>query len=133
MGHARSARNASTIIRKRSILVRAKHNRCFPGDEGEKPWAYTIAGEALGELAFTLPARDEQKSRKVRQQLWARDVKISNGGKSRSTSMSSRTVARSRPELSISVREQREAVRQATFLARPLDARNGDDHGVPVR
>jgi hypothetical protein len=60
-------------------LVRAKHNRCLPDGDGEKLWAYTTAGQAAGEIAFTLPARDEQKSRKVRQQLWAREVNISNG------------------------------------------------------
>jgi hypothetical protein len=60
-------------------LVRAKHNRCLPDGDGEKLWAYTTIGEAIGEIAFTMPARDEQKSRKVRQQLWARKVEISNG------------------------------------------------------
>ena len=60
-------------------LVRAKHNRCLPEGDGEKLWAYTTAGEALGEITFTLPARGDQKSRKVRQQLWAREVKISTG------------------------------------------------------
>lgn len=60
-------------------LVRAKHNRCLPDGDGEKLWAHTTAGEALGEITFTMPARDEQKSRKVRQQLWARALEISNG------------------------------------------------------
>jgi hypothetical protein len=60
-------------------LVRAKHNRCLPEGDGEKLWAYTTAGEALGEITFTLPARGDHKSRKVRQQLWAREVKISAG------------------------------------------------------
>jgi hypothetical protein len=60
-------------------LVRAKHNRCLPDGDGAKLWAYTTAGEAAGEITFTLPARDKQKARKVRQQLWAREVNISNG------------------------------------------------------
>lgn len=58
-------------------LVRAKHNRCLP--DGEKLWAHTTSGEAMGEITFTMPARDGQKSRKVRQQLWAREVGISAG------------------------------------------------------
>lgn len=57
-------------------LVRAKHNRCLPDGDGAKLWAYTTAGQAAGEIAFTLPARDDQKSRKVRQQLWVREVSI---------------------------------------------------------
>ena len=60
-------------------LVRAKHNRCLPDGDGEKLWAHTSAGAALGEITFTMPARDEQKSRKVRQQLWTRQISISNG------------------------------------------------------
>lgn len=60
-------------------LVRAKHNRCLPDGDGEKLWAHTTAGVALGEIAFTMPAKDEQKSRKVRQQLWTRQGSVSNG------------------------------------------------------
>lgn len=60
-------------------LVRAKHNRCLSDGDGEKLWAHTTAGAALGEISFTMPARDEQKSRKVLQQLWTRQVSISNG------------------------------------------------------
>lgn len=58
-------------------LVRAKHNRCLP--EGEKLWAHTCAGEPLGEIVFTLGSRHGQKAREVRQQLWARPVKIPAG------------------------------------------------------
>ncbi|MEC5161771.1 hypothetical protein RCH08_002915 [Janthinobacterium sp. CG_S6] len=57
----------------------AKHNRCLPDGDGEKLWAHTTAGEAMGEITFTMPAREEQKARKVRQQLWARTLEISNG------------------------------------------------------
>ena len=60
-------------------LVRAKHNRCLPDGDGEKLWAHTSAGAALGEITFTMPGRDDQKARKVRQQLWAREVSIANG------------------------------------------------------
>jgi hypothetical protein len=60
-------------------LVRAKHNRCLPEGEGEKLWAYTTAGEAMGEIAFTLPGGGKQKARKVCQQLWARKVELSDG------------------------------------------------------
>lgn len=82
--------------------VRAKHNRCLPDGDGDKLWTHTSAGAALGEITFTMPARDEQKSRKVRQQLWERRVSdfarhdgTGRAGKSRSISMSSRMAARS--------------------------------------
>jgi hypothetical protein len=64
-------------------LVRAKHNRCLP--DGDKLWAYTTTGTALGEIAFTVPAREKQKARTVRQQLWARTVEISDGKAGRVT------------------------------------------------
>ncbi len=58
-------------------LVRAKHNRCLPG--GEKLWAHTSAGEALGEIAFTMPSRHGQKAREVRQELWAQRLELPAG------------------------------------------------------
>lgn len=58
-------------------LVRAKHNRCLP--EGQKLWSHTCAGEALGEIAFTMASRHGQKARKVRQQLWAKRLDIPAG------------------------------------------------------
>ena len=64
-------------------LVRAKHNRCLPDEDGEKLWAHTTNGAALGEITFTMPARGTQKSRSVRQQLWARAVEISDGKRGR--------------------------------------------------
>jgi Transposase Tn5 dimerisation domain/Transposase DNA-binding len=64
-------------------LVRAKHNRCLPG--GDTLWAYTTTGAALGEITFTIPAREKQKARCVRQQLWARTVEISDGKDARVT------------------------------------------------
>lgn len=71
-------------------LVRAKHNRaCLPdadslpddgsSPEGQKLWAYTTVGEPLGEITFTMPARDKLCARTVRQQLWSRRVEISAG------------------------------------------------------
>ena len=51
-------------------LVRAKHDRCLPGDDGAKLWASTASGEPLGEITFVTGARESQKSRTVRQQLW---------------------------------------------------------------
>lgn len=62
-------------------LVRAKHNRCLPEADGNKLWDHATAGQALGEIAFTMPGREKQKARTVRQQLWARAVDIADGSK----------------------------------------------------
>ena len=64
-------------------LVRAKHDRCLPDEDGAKLWEHTTSGEALGEIAFTMPARGMQKARPVRQQLWARTVEIADGKRER--------------------------------------------------
>ncbi len=48
-------------------------------------WAHASAGAALGEITFTLGARDKQKARTVRQQLWNRAVEISDGAGGRIT------------------------------------------------
>lgn len=58
-------------------LVRATHNRCLP--DGEKLWAHTLSSAPLGEITFTMATRHGVKSRKVRQQLWARSVQIPAG------------------------------------------------------
>ena len=58
-------------------LVRAQHNRNLP--DGEKLWTRTCKGKALGEIIFTMPARDGKKAREVRQQLWAKRVRIPAG------------------------------------------------------
>lgn len=58
-------------------LIRAKHNRCLP--EGGKLWAAVLAGTALGEIEFTLGARQGQAERRVQQQVWAQRVDISDG------------------------------------------------------
>jgi hypothetical protein len=75
-------------------LVRAKYNRCLPGENGEKLWEHTSSGEALGEIAFMMPTRGTQKARPVRQQLWARAVEISDGkrGRINATSIVAREV-----------------------------------------
>lgn len=46
---------------------------------------HTSAGAALGEINFTMAARDTQTARTVRQQLWARSVEISDGKAGRIT------------------------------------------------
>ena len=80
----RRARELDTPV---DWLVRAKHNRCLPdGDgDGDKLWAHTSAGAPLGEITFTMAARDKQKARTVRQQLWTRSVEISDGKAGRIT------------------------------------------------
>ncbi|WGG52761.1 IS4 family transposase [Rugamonas sp. DEMB1] len=55
-------------------LVRAKTDRALP--DGEKLWAHTLDGAPVGEISFTIGARDKQKGRKVRQQLWAKRVEL---------------------------------------------------------
>jgi hypothetical protein len=60
-------------------LVRAKHDRCLPDTNGTKLWATTTSVEPLGEITFVTGARANQKSRTVRQQLWARSVEIADG------------------------------------------------------
>lgn len=66
-------------------LVRAKHNRCLPDGDGDKLWAHTSGGAPLGEITFTMAARDKQTARTVRQQLWTRSVEISDGKAGRIT------------------------------------------------
>jgi Transposase DNA-binding len=55
-------------------LVRAAHNRSLP--EGEKLWERATRGEALGEIAFTMAARQGVKARTVRQRLWLQRVEL---------------------------------------------------------
>jgi hypothetical protein len=70
----RCARDAGTPA---DWLVRAKTNRALP--EGAKLWSTTTAGEPLGEITFTIGPRGAQKGRKVRQQLWAKEVELPAG------------------------------------------------------
>ena len=64
-------------------LVRVKHNRCLPDEEGVKLWDSTTSGAALGEITFTMASRHGVKARPVRQQLWSRAVEIFDGKKGR--------------------------------------------------
>jgi hypothetical protein len=58
-------------------LIRSQHNRCLP--DGGKLWASVLAGTPLGEVEFTLAARQGQAAREVRQQLWARPISLPDG------------------------------------------------------
>lgn len=58
-------------------LIRSQHNRCLP--DGGKLWASILAGTPLGEVEFTLAARQGQAAREVRQQLWARPISLPDG------------------------------------------------------
>jgi hypothetical protein len=64
-------------------LVRSKHNRAIP--EGGKMWADVLLSTALGEIEFMLPARGNQRARMVRQNIYAKQVTISNGKKGKLT------------------------------------------------
>jgi hypothetical protein len=55
-------------------LVRAKTDRALP--DGEKLWAHTLDGAPVGEISFAIGARDKQKGRMVRQQLWTKRVEL---------------------------------------------------------
>lgn len=67
-------RRARDVNTPADWLVRAKHDRCLPDTDGAKLWATTTSVEPLGEIALVTGARANQKSRTVRQQLWARRV-----------------------------------------------------------
>jgi hypothetical protein len=58
-------------------LIRSQHHRALP--EGGKLRNRVSEAEALGEIHFTLPSRHRQKARPVRQQVWARRVRLSDG------------------------------------------------------
>jgi len=62
-------------------LVRSKHNRALP--DGGKLWAGATAGEALGEVVFTLGARPGQRAREVRQTVWANRMVLRDGATGR--------------------------------------------------
>ena len=62
-------------------LIRAKHNRCLP--EGGKLWPTVLAGSPLGQIEFTLGARQGVAERQVRQQVWAQQIEISTGKEKR--------------------------------------------------
>lgn len=48
-------------------LIRSQHNRALP--EGGKLWTEVLASEALGGIRFTMPSRQGQKARDVRQRV----------------------------------------------------------------
>ena len=58
-------------------LLRSRHNRALP--EGAKLWERVGAHEVLGEVRFTLPGRQGQPARAVRQQVRAAPVALSDG------------------------------------------------------
>jgi hypothetical protein len=47
--------------------------------EGGKLWASVTAGKALGGIHFTMPSRQGQKAREVRQRVWVKRVSIADG------------------------------------------------------
>ena len=73
-------------------LVRAKTDRALP--DGEKLWAHTLNGAPVGEISFAIGARDKQKGRIVRQQLWARRIELParRGGKIAATCLIAREI-----------------------------------------
>jgi hypothetical protein len=70
-------RRAHTLGYPADWLVRARHNRVLPN--GGKLWAAATAGSPLGDIEFTLPARAGQKTRPVRQSVWANAIDIPDG------------------------------------------------------
>jgi len=58
-------------------LIRAKHDRSLAG--GEKLWQTVAAGEVVGEIQFTLGARQGQKARPVKQEIRAQRVDLPAG------------------------------------------------------
>jgi len=73
-------------------LVRAKTDRALP--DGEKLWAHTLNGAPVGEISFAIGARDKQKGRIVRQQLWVRRIELParRGGKIAATCLIAREI-----------------------------------------
>jgi hypothetical protein len=58
-------------------LLRSKHNRTLNG--GDKLWSRVTAGEAVGEIRFTLASRQGQRAREVVQQVWVQAVQLPDG------------------------------------------------------
>ena len=74
---AATMRRAHSLGTPADWLVRSKHNRSLP--EGGTLWMKVGAGEALGEIEFTLPGRAGHAVRQVRQRLFAARVTGSDG------------------------------------------------------
>ena len=55
-------------------LIRSRHNRALPGNQ--RLWEQTTQAEPLGEIRFTLHARQGQKAREVHQQIWSRRIDL---------------------------------------------------------
>jgi hypothetical protein len=62
-------------------LIRSKNNRALP--EGGKLWDTVLGGAPLGQLEFTMAARQGLAARKIRQQVWVEsfDLRDSQGGR----------------------------------------------------
>ena len=58
-------------------LIRSQHNRALP--DGGKLWSTVTEGDPLGGICFTMPSRQGQKAREVRQRIWARRLMIADG------------------------------------------------------
>ena len=58
-------------------LLRSPHDRALPG--GQTLWQTVTSGDELGGICFTLPSRQGQKARLVRQRIWARVVERPHG------------------------------------------------------
>ena len=58
-------------------LIRSKHHRGHR--DGGKRWAAVLAGAPLGEIEFMLPSRHGQAARRVRQQIFARPIRLADG------------------------------------------------------
>jgi hypothetical protein len=44
--------------------------------EGQRLWDHATQAEPLGEIRFTLHARQRQKAREVHQQIWSRQIDL---------------------------------------------------------
>ncbi|VVE58923.1 hypothetical protein PSP20601_05410 [Pandoraea sputorum] len=55
-------------------LIRAQHNRLLPA--GQRLRDHATQAEPLGEICFTLPARQPQKVREIHQQIWSRRIDL---------------------------------------------------------
>lgn len=64
-------------------LVRASHNRSLP--EGDKLWERATCGEAVGEIAFPMAARQGVKARTVHQRLWLQRVQLAAASKGKAS------------------------------------------------
>jgi hypothetical protein len=88
-------RRAAQLGTPADWLVRAKYDRCLADGEGKRLWAETTADMPLGEISFVMEGRGKQKSRQVRQQIWAKRVLLRDGkrGKIEATCIVAREVA----------------------------------------